>query len=207
MTRSVGFRILLSVLLSGCGGSTVGPSHQSSGGAWSDGGSADIGGNADPTERPPMVCPDVPPVAGAACSVGLRCSYGDDPRVECRQRFSCDGTWVSEADNNCPVLLDCSSLAAPPKDRDPCGTVGDDCGTGSRYCLCDACTSSCSGPSAWICTQPPAAPCPPAMPNDGAACESPGLSCTYGACPIPGGGMTCVENRWKQVAGGCPTDH
>jgi hypothetical protein len=221
MMHRAGLRILLSVLLSGCGGSTVRPSHQNSGGASSDGGpggasseggsggasseggTGDVGGNV-PTEKPPMVCPAVPPRAGEMCTTGLRCSYGDDPRVGCRPRFSCDGTWASAGEDNCPTLLDCSSLAAPPKDHDRCEMVGADCSTGPRYCRCETCTS-CAGPSIWICTQPPAAPCPPVMPNDGAACEPPGLSCSYGACPVPGGVMTCVENRWKQTAGGCPS--
>lgn len=157
------------------------------------------------------ICPRTAPVSGTACSGGLECSFGDDPRIECRARSSCSlGKWaVVSPPSACGVVDDCAELSTVPKPGAACVQPNQDClfrtGTSAMtYCRCDACLSgACASDRQWDCAAPPASPCPSTMPNEGEHCETEGESCSYGNCPIPGLEMQCMNALWRASGGGC----
>ena len=61
-------------------------------------------------------------------------------------------------------------------------------------------------PIKWECANaegPPA--CPPVVPNDGTACTTDMLSCTYGfPCGGAGTNVECLNGAWTWVLGVCP---
>jgi hypothetical protein len=166
-TMMRGFRtlIVMSAVATACGGATNTKTEPATGGGVGDAGSLGVGGDGEPSVA---TCPTDLPMAGKPCTVGLRCSYGDDPRSNCRDRFSCsEGSWIAEERANCPLLAECSSLPTVPKGGEACSTAGEACTNGPGQCSCESCLESCTLPRSWVCTAPPAAPCPPRM----AACS------------------------------------
>jgi hypothetical protein len=58
----------------------------------------------------------------------------------------------------------------------------------------------------WSCAGPPStAGCPPIAPNQGTACSTAGLMCTYGF-PCGGSGTTavCKDGLWSWMGVACP---
>jgi hypothetical protein len=158
-------------------------------------------------------CPALPPVAGKACAPDLYCSYGDDPRPACRDRFRCtNGKWVAAhpAAGTCPPIADCAMTPSGfPVVGHECQTFGEECSfdggaSGTIYCRCNFCGAMSSCPAsmaAWACAGPPIAPCPEALPNEGQPCEKK-QSCFYGV-PCEGVTMACDGKTWSTMSGGC----
>jgi hypothetical protein len=196
--------------IAGNGGvNSGGTSSGGTGAAGSAGSSAGAGGSV--LDK----CPPNPPASGA-CKTGLECTYGDDLRAECRNRYNCvSGKWQSQLDN-CAPLEDCSEVDGGIRQvGTSCPTVGVDCtfanGTeGLIYCRCDAQLAGTMSTPIWDCEGPPPAPCPKVLPNEGQPCDgsSSGNMCVYGSCDFGAesiAGMQCQNGVWTRTAGGCAT--
>ena len=197
------------------GAATAGASHggTASGGAASAGDSHGGAANAGAGGFSATSCPKTAPVAGKACSGDLYCSYGDDPRPACRDRYGCSsGKWVAShpGAGTCAPIADCSMTPSGfPVVSHECDTIGEECSfdggaSGTIYCRCNFCGDASACPASmasWACAGPPIAPCPEALPNDGQACEKK-QSCFYGV-PCEGVTMTCDGKTWASVSGGC----
>ena len=155
-------------------------------------------------------CPDTQPSSGPCDSDGLRCQYGDDPRMECRPIATCtDDGWSVEE----PACEDPPEAECPPTREDASGEV---CDTMDAYCTYDQgldchCTNCvehpvemCGGDPTWRCEAPNAdESCPAAMPNLGKGCDVEGTKCEY-ECGA-GGARTCTDGVWVEAdGGGCP---
>lgn len=177
------------------------------------------------------VCPTSQPPSGGACTVGVECTWGCDPRFGCRDEAVCTGsaTWrLGEYSYPCPTLAaECptvpppSQVGAPWTELAPCtrAELGLTCVLGGNAYTCTACTGTlCPGPLAyrWYVTKL-ADGCPSFVPNMGTACGSPDLICDYNGCNddsvVPdkapwafGVRMECRGGAWQQpsVAMACP---
>ncbi len=176
----------------GCGG-TVANGTGGSGGA-STGTTTSTGTTVE--------CPAAEPSGGSCAGLpsGLRCTYGEAVRPECRDAWICtSGTWtVAETTCTQPPSGDCPLLQ--PASTATCPTQGDVCVYGSDLCVCDACAGGpcMAGPSKWLCSAPPTtAGCPAVVPNDGTACGASGVECTYGfPCAQSGTVVDCTAGVW-----------
>jgi hypothetical protein len=141
----------------------------------------------------------------------IHCTWGSDPRPECRTKATCRdvGGWqVTESDD-----VVCAEPALPPScpaNRPNDGTVCSDegpcwypdgpscfcspCVNGSEYPLCQP-----IDPPEWACRVPPAG-CPATLPQAGSACDQEGLSCGPD-CEIS---ITCEDGIWRWATGMCP---
>ena len=192
------------------GAASGGAAH---GGSASAGASAGGAANAGAGGMTVAGCPAIEPVAGKACSAGLSCSYGDDPRPACRDRYACTkGKWVASepAPGTCAPIADCSMTPSGfPVVGNECQTIGEECtfdgGTsGTIYCRCSFCGAKSSCPASmadWACAGPPIAPCPEELPNEGDACAKK-QSCFYGV-PCEGASMVCNGKTWVLEGAGC----
>ncbi len=208
--------VLLSVTVVACGGqSTVSSAAGGTAGS-AAGGSSGVGGNAGSaaggTSSGP--CPAMPPLNGASCTVPYKstgpaqCTYGDDPRPQCRTRAVCDGgVWqVSTTPCTAPPLPAACPMP-PPSQTSACSDAtlscwyGDgtrcscsDCAGGSAYPICQT-----IDPPQWHCASP-ATDCPVVMPQAGTACAVPGASCGPD-CTLT---ITCTAGVWQWGGGMCP---
>jgi hypothetical protein len=153
-------------------------------------------------------CPAAEPSGGPCATAGLRCTYGDSVRPECRSDWTCSGgAWtttkgvcIAPPPGHCP---DASPAGASCGGRD-----GDVCTYGTTLCVCSQCpTGPCMAPPPkWSCAAAPAGACPPSAPNDGTPCDAPGAHCSYGfPCGGSGAVVDCKDGRWTwdpQIA--CP---
>lgn len=168
-------------------------------------------------------CPPSPPVHGSACTPPetgggfdmdfAHCSWGDDPRVECRITALCEssgtgsGSWqVTPTMTYCstpPLPADCPSL--PPSgvcaNGDPACWYGD-----GTHCFCSECLGGSEYPSCqvisppqWACQSPPAG-CPATTPQAGTACIEPGLDCSP-RCDLQ---VICDAGVWQWKVASCP---
>ncbi len=172
----------------GTGGSGVGSAGKPSGGA--------------PGVSGP--CPALEPAPKSACSPsGLSCTYGSDPRPNCRSEFSCsalgwEATFVAacERDSSCPMVApstgtDCVSL------QQVC-TYPDD----GVVCGCPKCPAFCAS-ERWLCVQPPSGGCPKLLPNAGAPCDDAAAVCQYGECRLGASVQASCDGEswlWERLA-------
>lgn len=209
---------LVAALALGCGGTSVsdgagGSAGSSSGGAAGTG-TAGSGGQS-------ATCPAAPPADGSACtqpssSSGIQpqiaqCSWGDDPRSECRTSALCQAsrTWaVTTPAASCstpPLPAACPALASgaigPCSDATLSCYYGDgthcacsDCNSGAEYPICQP-----IDPPAWAC-QAPAMGCPASLPQAGSACSVEGQACGP-SCVLA---ITCENGVWTWRRGQCP---
>ncbi|MES1176172.1 MAG: hypothetical protein ABUL62_17755 [Myxococcales bacterium] len=194
------------------GGAAHGGAAQ--GGAATAGGSAGGAANAGAAGLADTSCPPMPPTVGKACVPDLYCSYGDDPRQWCRDRYGCGevGKWTAAHPQvgTCAPLADCSTTPSGfPVIGHECKTVSEECtfdgGTsGTIYCRCNFCGDASSCPASmasWACAGPPIAPCPDTLPNEGQPCDKK-MSCFYGVT-CEGVTMACNGKTWSTESGGC----
>jgi hypothetical protein len=180
----------------GAGGATGGAGGATGGSGGATGGSGGISPSGCPANKP----------TGACSTEGLRCTYGDDVRPECRDGVACNGgQWVAEKNACLPPPAGCP--AVPPTSGQPkvtCSNEGDVCSYASgAICNCSSCLGPCVPPPWWQCSPAPTDPgCPKTVPNDGAACDaSAGTTCTYGnPCNGSGQKVQCSAGAWKWVA-------
>jgi hypothetical protein len=115
------------------------------------------------------------------------------------------GAWTTTK-SACAMSTTCGST--PPTSGTACPTNGVACAYGSTICICSQCPSGlcmAGGPD-WSCAGPPStAGCPPLVPNQGTACSTADLMCTYGF-PCGGSGTTavCKGGLWSWVGVACP---
>lgn len=216
------FPLLASALIC-CSGKTVysGTPTGGSAGALSVG-----GGGATP---PFSSCPTEPPATSAPCAVGLDalnspdCTWGADPRAECRITAKCkaDATWLVTPRNSalCAVpSLPAACPSSPMVSGEPCGKAGQPPDSQAmacwysdgRFCECSSCqgaqnVTGCQtvDPPQWICRTPPPG-CPPQLPQAGTSCDPPqvGLSCSL-QCDV---GVSCeTDGKWHWQQRNCPT--
>lgn len=180
------------VMIAACGGATTTTG--------SDAGTDSGGGGG--------ACPTAMPTAGSACpKEGQTCDYGDNPT--CLGNATCTGgKWnVSTPkcigpDPTCPATRESAA-------GQTCGTKDAYCNYAGLLCSCTNCTKypvvQCQGPLTWHCDSPNTTPgCPPARPNTGQACSTPGLLCDYGC--EQGVSRQCTGGAWVPASspGGCP---
>ena len=117
----------------------------------------------------PVRCPPTPPVTGDGCSGLERCTFGDEPRNECRREFYCDGNvWAEEprparcsdaGSGACPNSITAAGSA--------CATLSS-CAVPDGQCYCHK--------DVWDCIALQK-DCPPHGPNLGEACAKDGVYC------------------------------
>lgn len=203
--RTTRARLPIAALLAalGCGSTTNDPATGSGG---SGGGSAQA------------LCGDAPPSTGAACvppsdsKLGdTHCSWGDDPRPDCRTLATClgDGTWsVVQPPASCSTPPLPAACPAPPP------TAGTECTDdtlscwydGGERCWCSSCkfgtqypTCQPIDPPLWACASPPEG-CPSVIPQAGTPCSTPGATCGPD-CELQ---VVCEGGTWKWHEGSCP---
>jgi hypothetical protein len=156
-------------------------------------------------------CPSTEPVAGSSCLAppGQRCTYGEEVRPECRNEWICNnGDWFTTKSVCLSPPADHCAFTEPPSGV--CAQEGDVCVVGAAtICQCSSCFGGpcMAPPPKWQCSGPPTTPgCPAIVPNDGSACASEGLECTYGNVCSQSGALTrCKGGMWlwdTQIA--CP---
>ena len=148
------------------------------------------------------LCPAAEP-NGGECSAptGFHCTYGEQVRPECRHEWTCGdgGTWITTKGVCLSPPADHCQFTEPPSGV--CGQEGDVCVVGAAtICQCSACFGGpcMAPPPVWQCSGPPATSgCPMVVPNDGSACTSEGLECTYGnVCSASGALARCMSGLW-----------
>ena len=133
-------------------------------------------------------CSMAPPVPGDTCSnATVVCTYGDSPRPECHQAWTCpSGVWlagptcVPPAEGFCPTLQ--------PTDGDPCSVADASDHVNCVYSDTTLCACECAAvlgggctPTQFRChTAPATSGCPPTIPNIGEPCLVQGTQCVYG---------------------------
>jgi hypothetical protein len=156
----------------------------------------------------PSGCPVEAPTAAAACEKeALLCTYGEEPRPECRTSAICSGgTWIV----NPPLCAQPPPGICPPAvppNNEVCPSDGVVC-TYADGTIC-GCTTCVAGPCMppppiWSCGPPPAG-CPTIAPNAGTACAEEGQSCTYGnPCGLSGVVAFCTQGSWIWEIVPCP---
>lgn len=195
----------------GSGGATTGSGGEStgSGGEATGSGRATTGSGGGPSDDY-VDCPATPPTDGSACSpmTTLFCSYGDDPRWNCRIQAYCAGSiWsvgqLSEGCDTEPLPPECPEAPLP---EESCSGEQLQCvyGTGAQ-CVCTDCpptSPSCglTGDPNWYCFDRPEE-CPLYPPNLGTRCDSPGRDCVYDCAT----NFTCGDNNaWTTGGSSCP---
>jgi len=190
----------------GAGGTSSG--GMSSGGA---GGTSSGGSGGASSSR----CPAEPPESGSACNVestgfvSVHCSWGDDPRPQCRTTAACQAqAWqVTEPAASCSDPLLGEGCPSTPEAGGECTGEVSDCwyDNGSR-CWCSQCTGG-SGfpvcqqldPPLWFCQDVPEG-CPSLVPQAGEPCD------TDAVCgPDCETSIFCsAEGYWVWAYGNCP---
>lgn len=170
-------------------------------------GSVVVPGDGSETSLCPVKQPE-----GGNCDApdGLRCTYGAQVRPECRREWTCsDGQWATPLSVCLSPPADHCAFTEPPSGE--CMQEGDVCVVeAATICQCSACFGDgpCMvPPPVWQCSGPPmTSGCPAIVPNDGSACTSEGLECTYGnVCSASGALARCKAGKWlweTQIA--CP---
>ena len=217
--------VFLSAVSFGCGGTASSegsaggsPSSGGAGGSGAAAGGGAAGGSAAGAGSGGK-CPSVPPQAGSACTLPAsassleptraHCSWGDDPRPECRTTAICPANhaWaVTEPDASCsapPLPAECPASAASGECADQGAKCYYDTGTtctcspckgGSQYPLCQT-----IDPAAWACSAPRAG-CPALLPQAGSACSANGQECGPN-CELS---VLCENGAWVWRRGQCP---
>ncbi len=206
---------------SGAGGASAGAAGSggsSAGSGGSVGGSAGSGGTSSGGAS--AYCPTSPPAQGSACMVPAtaggdfvqaHCSWGDDPRPECRTLARCSqATWEVTA----PDATICSEPPLPSACPSTPASAGTTCDDEALRCIYDDGTScwcsACSGgseypicqpidPPEWACSEPLDG-CPITPPQAGAPCSVEGQNCGT-SCERP---IRCVEGAWVYEPEMCP---
>jgi hypothetical protein len=145
-------------------------------------------------------CPLAEPMGGACDSEGLRCTWGDEVRAECRSARTCTGgAWSAPGPACATPPADHCQFTEPPTGM--CMQYHDICIVGAAtICRCDFSDGGPSDPFAtWRCSGPPSTPgCPAVAPNDGSACAAEGLECRYGNfCIELGADARCTSGAWR----------
>ena len=160
-------------------------------------------------------CPATPPVNGTPCTPPYAaadgfatCSYGSDPRPQCRMKAVCQtGAWqISTPACTAPPLPETCPTTAPSQSS-ACSDTALSCwyGDGTR-CWCSACARGSPYPNCQAIDPPQlfCAPladgCPKVMPQAGAPCSTPGASCGPD-CMLT---ITCTDGVWQWAVGMCP---
>jgi hypothetical protein len=164
-------------------------------------------------------CPESPPTPGTTCMPdptptgfgGADCSWGDDPRPQCRTLASCpDGQWqVTPPD---PAICDVPPLPRMcpevlPATESTCDDANLACWyDGGTVCVCSPCAGGSAyplcqdiDPPQWACATPPRG-CPYPLPQAGDPCEVAGLSCGP-SCEQP---VVCEDGVWRYSEPVCP---
>jgi len=209
----------------GTGGAT-GTGGRGSGGAGA-GGSSGTGGSSSVDGGVVVACPADMPAAGSPCAgVTVHCSWGTEPRLECRTTGYCSkGVWTLQAGPaycTAPTAAACYTDAATVSCQDPsllcfyppytlCSCLACNCDT---TCAIGPSTRPCNGQPigslVMACdstagTVPDAAPCPSYIPNLGSACDTPNLACPPSACYQRI--AVCTNGLWEwrySTSGWCP---
>ena len=191
----------------GSGGS-AGSTGGSGGSAGGSGGSAgSTGGTAGSGGGDYVDCPETLPSDGASCSEdGLNCTYGDDPRFQCRDTAICIGSsWTvsPSTDARCAEDPRPPSCPATPPSGGMCSGPDQCVYEDGTSCLCTSCPPGdpvcMGGDPMWHCT-PPQAGCPARPPNAGTRCGMEGQRCDY-TCDL---NVTCTMGAWVWQRGNCP---
>src|SRR6478736_1529267 len=194
----------------GAGGS--GGSSGSSGEAGTSGGH---GGNAGTAGSGSGPCPVAPPVDGTPCTPPYtaangfaECTYGNDPRPQCRTEAVCkNSTWQVTMTTCSAPPLPAACPSTPQAEPEPCSDTALSCWyeDGSR-CWCSACSRGSPYPLCQTIDPPqlfcasPSVGCPAVMPNSGTPCTSPGASCGPDCMRT----ITCTDGIWQWGGGMCP---
>jgi hypothetical protein len=183
---------LLLTLGAGCGSNVVtgtGGGTQSTGTGTQSTGTGTSGG-----------CPSTEPTGGSCAGLadGLTCTYGSSVRPECRTLWVCvAGKWEMPG-NVCAMFTGCP--ATQPPTSMVCTNMNQVCTYADTICLCNACAAGpCKVPPVtWQCTAPPSTlGCPPVVPNNGTACTTNELQCSYGfPCASSGAVVNCTNGVW-----------
>ncbi|MGC9985870.1 MAG: SUMF1/EgtB/PvdO family nonheme iron enzyme [Polyangia bacterium] len=188
--------------------SGIGARCARTGGAISQGGSADAGQDGlDVSDLVPNICPSVAPGTGAPCaSAGETCVYDGCTACVCMS----NGTWECTAGPG-----DCASCPTTVTAGSPCTSNGLICLSwafcGSE-CSCDGTTWSCALCGGGACGGSPCSSspsCPATLPNDGQTCGALGNSCLYGwpagcvkaTCSCTVAGWSCSYGSYCLDAG------
>ena len=221
MERGTALGAILAMATTGCGGSDDGESVATGarpGGGQPTGGAATggTGARGDTSGS----CPASPPATGDACTPpwvpvagalqgtpAAHCTWGDDPRLECRTRGLCaDGAWqISEPD--CGPLLPAACPTTAAADGSNCTDATVSCwyDDGTR-CSCSECAGGSPypvcmtvDPPQWACVAQAAGVCPYPLPQAGSACDGSATSCGT-SCSSP---FQCVDGLWQWFV--CPS--
>jgi hypothetical protein len=207
-------------LVLACAGKSTSNNDTGSGGSGAAGsGSAGL---------PGFSCPAAPPTPGEGCtppdadplgSVRIaHCSWGDDPRPQCRTTALCfrnQGSSYNQWRVLEPISPDCEQPVLPEACPETPATPGNECpdptlqcfyADGTR-CKCSPCVPGFEypicynpvDPPEWVCVTP-AADCPNPPAQAGATCDQPGLECGLD-CEYP---MLCEDGIWQWPAHVCP---
>jgi hypothetical protein len=142
------------------------------------------------------VCPPTMPT-NTACGQEfdrMSCSYGDDIALNCRSRVLClGGQWTPMPGGPC---VPCNASTSMPLTGVPCMPLQEVCIDSTQMrCECQAIANGSS--SSFVCSPPPAPPCPSDAPNVGTPCNgSDGMQCDYGHC-TGGWAITCSGGVWS----------
>lgn len=158
------------------------------------------------------LCPDTAPPDGDPCpEVGLVCETDEGVVLVCRSRSICKAEGWETIAPGCssepPVDPACPAQA--PAAGGDCDVMADPslCVYGDGFCGCSNCLGGpCGGQAQWVCSEPPAPPCPAVAPKLGAPCADEGAQCEYGVCAIGGtsDGRACVGGVWTSFVIPCP---
>ena len=170
------------------------------------GGPAGTGGM---TGMPPMgICPPMPPNIDMMCPQGLSCTYGDDPRLNCRESYTCssEGQWVA-AIPDCLTADYCFDELPYENSTTSCEDFGHTCWYDDHIpvCVCQECVDQeCAEKGFYSCVGTGAL-CPNLPPNLGQACDDlDGVICEYARCPSPDHAVVqCAEGKWQRVDTQC----
>lgn len=209
------------------GGDAGEPGTTGGGGGMSTGGRPQGGrggGNGGSSGGGPSrdLCPSSPPENGSECeppdpSTGVnsfpsaQCSWGDDPRPQCRVSALCqqDGTWSVQdtLPDECEAPAAC--LMSPPENGTTCSSDSpNDCWyEDGTHCWCSSCQGgsgypNCSfiDPPEWYCSEP-TEECPTPPPQAGTPCDFPDDVSCGPSCELP---IFCVDGFWQWNGNGCP---
>ena len=169
-----------------------------SGGGGGAGGMAGAGGMGTGGMNGGMTkCPANEPMMGDACTMqGLHCSYGESAFPMCRHQYRCDmGMWA-QSGGFCQQ--EPGSCMPSPVEGTACPGQFSYCVDGTKLCMCPVCGGAGCPPEPWFwsCSAPPAAGCPAVVPNDGTACNDPGLACEYGIMCNEHARVQCTNGTW-----------
>jgi len=204
--------IALALTTWACSGTTTSDGNSSATGGGGVGGGTGGGSTA--------LCPVTPPADGAPCTPPsdntfndrAHCSWGDDPRPQCRTTSLCssDGSWTTTSPQTAacsapPLPAACAST--PPSTGSVCADPGlscwyddgqrcwcSDCEGGTQYPICQT-----IDPPEWACASPPSG-CPSTVPHAGSSCSTEGLSCGPD-CELA---VVCENGAWVWHHGDCP---